>query len=456
MSLFVAPPHRDVSRLPELPAGTTLHDAAQAYVARALRTPPTTVLGRAAAAVLAREGAPAWSRLRGAAVLLDAASAPNGVRTVLDDLRLPSGGTESPEEIALAAQAPLPFAPELDAVPNGPATTWVETDQAVLGALVLAARAKPVALCGAFAQAHRATFEAWAPFQGVALAPRPWVRVGAIGPVAPPSSLYYREKDEPLPPGRFCGYLSGEEPFGPVLDASVVVVPLAALAPDAALLVDGTRVGTPRLLEACARWVAAGVSVGLELHVGAPGVADWSQAAKVCSDLPQGVWVLGVRPFHLPRHFAAEAWGGVGLAREPALPGHGFARSTRFQAPGTLSPEAQVQAMGALATELSARHALAPARVALAIAHGPPVKEMGSGALRVASDCAVVPDGAATMACQLRTGVQLKLDARLGLDLAERPQALPDAERLSMVPAAQREKVRAALLAKGVLEEVSP
>ena len=166
-------------------------------------------------------------------------------------------------------------------------------------------------------------------------------------------------------------------------------------------------------------------------------------------------WVLGVRPFHLPRGFAAHHFGGVALEPLDAVPKLQLARSTRFRCATGLTEVEQVAAMQELAGRLSSRFTLAPARTALAIASGPPSRIAGKGSLRVDDDCALVEEGGGFLACNLRTGVSLKLDARLARDLKDQPGPKADSERLSVVPLAQREKVRSTLLAKGVLQEAS-
>lgn len=450
MTRLVGPPHRDVTRVPVLPPGWSFEDLALAFVTRVLAQPPAgSAVERAAAQVFRRTG-PAWSRLRAATLLLDAATRASAVSVLLDDVRLAEGTTESGADVARAAQGQVPWARELAEVAPGEVVAWIETDQAVVGALGLR---EVRGLTGTFALVHGAALRALGPLSSAPdVSPLP-VEVGGLPGLAPPERLRFRELHQARPPQRFCGYVTVGELLEAPPDASVAVVPLAALRDAGALDIEGHPLDWRAVEAACRRWAEAGVQVAFELHVGAPGIgADGFSQARERLEACRGAWVLGVRPFHLPRTTEA-SWGQARLSlREPAAE-LSLVRSARFSCPGTLEGEALQSAMVELGARLSARWPLAPARTALAIASGPPGPGSTGEALKVHDDCGVVEDGQAFAAVNLRTGTTLRLDARLARSLADRPEALPTAERLAEVPAPQREKIRSTLLAKGIVQE---
>ncbi|MBX7099899.1 MAG: hypothetical protein K1X89_19440 [Myxococcaceae bacterium] len=451
MTRLVGPPHRDVTRVPVLPPGWSFEDLALAFVTRVLAQPTAgSAVERAAAQVLSRRG-PAWSRLRAATLLLDAATKGSAVSVLLDDVRLAVGTTESGADVERAAGGAVPWAQELAAVSPGEVVAWLEADLAVVGALGLAAVR---GLTGSFALAHGPALRALGPLALAAdHSPLP-VEVGGLAGLAPPEpGLRFRELHQPRPSQRFCGYVTAGELLEAPPEASVAVVPLAALDERGALDVDGHPLDWRAVELACRRWADAGVQVAFELHVGAPGIgAGGFGGARERLEACSGAWVLGVRPFHLPRT-AGPSWGQVRLSARETPPTLTLVRSARFDCPGTLEGEALQAAMVELGAKLSVRWPLAPARTALAIASGPPGAAVKGEALQVNDDCGVVEDGAAFAAVNLRTGTTLRLDARLAKSLAERPEALPTAERLAQVPAPQREKIRATLLAKGIVQE---
>ena len=492
MRLLIVPPHADFTLGWRAEEGFEVLDLARAFVERigrpeGLRAEASRAVGEGeagarralllhSAAGLLERSTEARTRLRALGAALSGSSAPDlSVRLRLDDLELAQGTTERSADTLAASVGSLPFEPELAAALQAcegaeVLRLWLERDQQLPAALALAARAPrglALELCGPFAQVHRQTLSRLAPFERarwVDAAPRPGL-LGLPGSRLDPALGWGEHTDA----AGWCGAVSLSSLAAPeaLLGAGCrgALVRFCAVGPVHAQAEDGQRLPVETLQSACAALREAGVPVVGEWWVGAPGQseAERSQTAAWLEGAAPFSALAGVRQFHWARERAPASWRGGPVRWLPFPEDRDLQRSRPFEAEGGL-PHAELPArIEALALRLSQRFRLAPGRLAQAIfsTEASPSRQAHPA---LDPDCAVVElpvalsgaTGPAFYAVNLRKGGTVQLDARIApplLALAGRRAV--EGNPFERWPAAQREKLVAALTAKGVLAEVN-
>ncbi|QSQ14808.1 hypothetical protein [Myxococcus landrumensis] len=514
MKWWVLPPHRDVTRVLETPAGWQPLDLARNFVRRVFSAESL------AAEAQAREGAPptpqsmrellllrvaqglrgrgAIAELRALGAVLTALSSPShGVRLRLDDVELETGTTERSADVERAASLPTPYSHEVATFAARVAGAervrlWLERDLQLPAAVALA-RACPaeVALevAGPFARTHREVLARMPSFQRATFpehVPSPRCRVVPLD--AEPG----RDDVVWLPDGsrddeagaamveRVRAFTDGARWAGHVLlDAlgtpdllvksgcHTAVVEFCAITSDHVVDIDHQWIPRERLQRGFERLRAAGVGVVAEWWVGAPGmdasVLDSTLAALEDETSSFFDHLAGVRPFHFSvermarNRDVAHRWGTPG-----SPPGdRDLCRSVPIERSGTIPASQLQEVLTSLSGRLSSRAPLSPGRVAGAfLAPRASLEREPATHLRLDSDCAVVRlpaslEGGSTpswYAANLRTGVVLAMDARLAPELSGRTLPAPLAEVLSMVPDARRAKWAETLVSKSILE----
>ena len=501
MSLLVLPFHRDVTCVPEAPEGWRVLDLARAYGQRmraagtraraeAVReqgpaTPQAMrelLLLRAAGALWARGETTGPRSLRALGAVLTALSgAPLAVRVRLDDIELEEGTTERSADVLRLLGRPAPDDEERALAAEAFAGAarvrlWLEKDLQLPSALALAAacpESVPLEVAGPFATLHRGVLATLPGFQRATfpegLAPLRW-RVMPLEAEGVEGAPRWIPEGTPLP--REPGAWAGSVPLRALLEPEALVasgcraavVGVCALDERTGVGSDGTRVPAEALASALERLRASGVRVVAEWWVGAPGVDEAAHERTFArlGERPGFDWVSGVRTFHWTRGRPEADFAGVPV-RLLAPPGdRDLARTVPFEAPGTVPRERLPELISSLAGRLLARAPLSPGRVAWAMLHPPVPPTPGGERVRLDGDCALVQlpaaldgrAGSAWYAANLRTGAILAMDARLAPGVARADQPLPGAELFAALPEAQRGKVEALLVSRGVLERV--
>lgn len=491
MRLLIVPPHADFTLSWRAEEGWEVLDLARAFVERlvqpeGLRAEAVRAVGEGeagarralllhAAACLFERSSVARTRLRALGAALSGGSAPDhAVRLQLDDLELTHGTTERSVDALAASEGALPFEPELATAlqkcegAEG-VRVWLERDQQLPAALALAARIPrgvPLEVSGPFAQVHWQVLSRLAPFERVR-----WVEVtaqpmlsGLPGSALDPE-LSWGERAEA---GSWCGPVSFKSLAAPATllrtGCRGALVRFSALSSTQAQAETGGVLPMETLRSSCEALHEVGVPVIGEWWVGAPGQseADLEQTAARLEEAAPFSALAGVRQFHWARERALASWSGAPVRWLPFPEDRDLQRSRPFEADGTLSHAALPARIEALALRLLRRFRLAPGRLAQAIfsVEAPLV----SGPPSLDPDCAVVElpvalsgaAGPAFYAVNLRSGGTVQLDARLAPSLlALAGRRTGEGNPFERWPAAQREKLVAALTAKGVLAEVN-
>ncbi|GHG84980.1 hypothetical protein [Comamonas sp. JC664] len=224
MKLLVLPPHRDVTLVPEAPAGWHCVDVAREFCRRVFaptaveaeaqlreRSPATAqsmrelLLLRAAQALWAREDSSPHTGLRARGAVLTAISGPpQGVHLRLDDVELEGGTTERSADVLRAMDAPVAYLSDLVQAAERFADAervrlWIDRDLQLPAAAWLARacpRHVPLEVAGPFAWQHREVLQHLSVFQRAAFVDAPllgWYLAGEFRDAARPRLAWIPE-----------------------------------------------------------------------------------------------------------------------------------------------------------------------------------------------------------------------------------------------------------------------
>ncbi|MEV0631653.1 hypothetical protein [Nonomuraea wenchangensis] len=477
--VLVVPPLADFTTVVAPPAGMALLDLNEHLVRRLadparLRAaadrrpggPLTALIGRAAAAILAR-GAYDDAHVRAVGAALGLAADP-AVRLAVDALELTEGSEESSRDLLGAARRCELFAPEIELareVTRGRRAHVLidRADQLPAAFALVAALGEGVTLCGRHVAEHRGALRripelagvrwgGWSPDQ---LIRPPWC--GRDGGEATGSGrggvepVRWIVGTRPVP--------GGGAPWAGRLDvARAAALPGEALARCRGLTLMLTRVdflgvatgltGGAADLRRLRAALPPGVPVTGELAVGAPGVT--AEAAEESAELLAGglagVRPAGVRPYRMP---VRAPWAAGGVLRRPPRAGHDLARWTEFDAPGGMSQDEVAILLrrwlerlpGVPAGRLAACSVAGPAAPGPPGAAWDPCTEVVAGA---------GPDGRGpgTFAVNLRSGRSIRLHHLL---VAPVSRLAADPHALDHLAEPARRRLTAELAAAGVL-----
>ncbi|MEV4288315.1 hypothetical protein AB0K40_22600 [Nonomuraea bangladeshensis] len=489
MDVLVVPPLADFTTVVAPPPGVALLDLNEHLVRRLadparLRAaadrgpggPLTALIGRAAAAILAR-GAYDDAHVRAVGAALGLAADP-AVRLAVDGLELTEGSEESSRDLLGAARRCELFAPEIELareVTRGRRAHIVidRADQLPAAFALVAALGEGVTLCGRHVAEHRAALRRipelagvrwhdWSPEQ---LIRPPWCETARAGAPALRAG-----GGEAIGSGRGgvepVRWVVGERPVpgGGVLWAGRLDVARAAALPGEALArcrgltlmltrVDflGVATGLTGGVAGLRRLRAAlppGVLVTGELAVGAPGVS--AEAAEESMELLAGglagVRPAGVRPYRMG---VRAPWTAGEVLMRPPRAGHDLARWAEFDAPGGMAPDEVAILLRRWVERLPGLPAgrLAACSVAGPAAPGPPGAAWDPCTEVVAG---AGPDGRGpgTFAVNLRSGRSIRLHHLL---VAPVSRLAADPHALDHLAEPARRRLTAELAAAGVL-----
>ncbi|MEU4512832.1 hypothetical protein AB0G05_25345 [Nonomuraea wenchangensis] len=495
MDVLVVPPLADFTTVVAPPAGMALLDLNEHLVRRLadparLRAaadrrpggPLTALIGRAAAAILAR-GAYDDAHVRAVGAALGLAADP-AVRLAVDGLELTEGSEESSRDLLGAARRCELFAPEIELareVTRGRRAHVLidRADQLPAAFALIAALGEGVTLCGRHVAEHREAlrrvpelagvrWDGWSPEQlirppwygaaraGAWAASHEWTLRADGGEVAgsgrggvEPVRWVVRER--PLP--------GGGVPWAGRLDvARAAALPGEVLARCRGLTLMLTRVdflgvatgltGGAADLRRLRAALPPGVPVTGELAVGAPGVT--AEAAEESAELLAG-GLAGVRPAGVrPYRMGVRAPWTVGdvLCRPPRA-GHDLARWTEFDAPGSMSPDEVAVLLRRWAERLPGLPAgrLAACSVAGPAAPGPP-GAVWDPCTEVVAGAGPDGRGPGTFAVNLRSGRSIRLHHLLVVPVS---RLAADPHALDHLAEPARRRLTAELAAAGVL-----
>lgn len=425
--------------------------------------------------------------LRAVSAVMRAASLDDpAVRLTVDDLELVTGSTECAAEAAAAGAATGLFEPELTQAAAalrraGGGQVVLDSDKQLPAVLQLARLAAPARLIlrGRFAHAHRealavrpelagAQFDSaplplrvlpqWLASPGMSERPVRWVTTSAELPVQ----------------GDWLGWLDAAD-AARVSPAALecchgLTLTVADLPSwDQALAASGSRVDIGPLLS---RLRSRCVPVGLEILVGAPGVA--STAAQAAADLiasrgtepapadgaTGGVRLAGFSPFRLPAGHA-DGWNGTPLRLALLPPGSDLPRTRDFSADATLGPAQVAEELRRLLEMTGASHDLYPGRLAAAVIARTRWRSIDDQvcwdpAVRVNAISHAGPDGrgAGSFLVSLRSSRLLRAEDRFAALLRRLSTGGSAAcELWQRLPARQRADLLARLSAAGAVRE---
>ncbi|MEU6795311.1 hypothetical protein ABZ907_26750 [Nonomuraea wenchangensis] len=489
MDVLVVPPLADFTTVVAPPAGMALLDLNEHLVRRLadparLRAaadrrpggPLTALIGRAAAAILAR-GAYDDAHVRAVGAALGLAADP-AVRLAVDGLELTEGSQESSRDLLGAARRCGLFAPEIELarkVTRGRRVFVLidRADQLPAAFALVAALGEGVTLCGRHVAEHRGALRRVPELAGVrwdGWSPEQLIRPPWCGPARTASPDEWALRADGGGSGRGgvepVRWIVGDRPLpgdgapwaGRLDVARAAALPGEALARCRGLTLMLTRVdflgvatgltggaGDLRRLRAALR---PGVPVTGELAVGAPGVT--AEAAEESAELLAGglagVRPAGVRPYRMG---VRAPWTAGDVLCRPPRAGHDLARWTEFDAPGTMSPEEVAILLrrwlerlpGVPAGRLAACSVAGPAAPGPPGAAWDPCTEVVAGA---------GPDGRGpgTFAVNLRSGRSIRLHHLL---VAPVSRLAADPHALDHLAEPARRRLTAELAAAGVL-----
>ncbi|MEZ7123791.1 hypothetical protein ACBR40_00540 [Nonomuraea sp. AD125B] len=521
MDVLVVPPLADFTTVVAPPPGMALLDLNEHLVRRLadparLRAaadrrpggPLTALIGRAAAAILAR-GAYDDAHVRAVGAALGLAADP-AVRLAVDGLELTEGSEESSRDLLGAARRCELFAPEIELareVTRGRRAHIVidRADQLPAAFALVAALGEGMTLCGRHVAEHRAAlrripelagvrWDAWSPEHLIrppwcetaradtrATSPDEWALQadggetvswgrGDVGAASPDGWVLRAGGGEVIGSGRGgvepVRWVVGERsvpggggPWAGRLDvARAAALPGEALARCRGLTLMLTRVdflgvatgltGGAADLRRLRAALPPGVPMTGELAVGAPGVS--AEAAEESMELLAGglagVRPAGVRPYRMG---VRAPWTAGEVLMRPPRAGHDLARWAEFDAPGGMSPDEVAILLRRWVERLPGLPAgrLAACSVAGPAAPGPPGAAWDPCTEVVAG---AGPDGRGpgTFAVNLRSGRSIRLHHLL---VAPVSRLAADPHALDHLAEPARRRLTAELAAAGVL-----
>jgi hypothetical protein len=406
--------------------------------------PPAARLMLTAGADALDDSRPTPHRLRGLGAVLVALQRPgHGVRMRLDDLELASGSTEHSADAALAAAAPAPYSHALRAAcaecAGEPVRLVVDRDQQLPAAITAAEllQENKIELTGRFATARWPVLRTLSAFTRAGLAATPcgveWTVADAFCAGALAVGPRWRERSgDPVPDGAWAGRVGLAELGDPdrLGDVRVAVLGLCA-DPRMAVGRGGTELAWPALARAVDALRVRGVSVLVELWLGAPGIG-LDQAERAVATV-RGIVdrIAGLRVFDWPVGWTDPTW----RSRQVRLaPVHAdLARHHQVSAPVPPDGPALAAAVTAIGKPLARTGELVPGRVAGAYLC-PPAQPTAAG---------LDPDvvlGGPRVAVNLRTGAVTKVTKAVS-DLVRRRAG--DAEVEAALAAMADDDVRA-------------
>lgn len=493
MKLLVVLPHTDPTLRPQAPEGWTLHDAGAAFAGRArdpgaLRSSANeseregtseslrrALLARTAAALFERgEASDVEGHLRALGAAFTGLSS-DRVALRLDDLELHGGSTERSLDVLSVSREPLPYSPELQAAIEVAREAervrlWVDRDQQLPAVFAFAqalGRPEALELDGPFARRHAEALTHALPELRTCASEPLGCTFEIIG--ASETLVWREESGTAIPERAWAGHLSLTEALAEIGDRLLFragSVGLAALVGDQVIGADGSVHPLSRVRSSFVALAEAGVQLGLEWWVGAPGQTAEVHEATLAA-LDAGVLaparLVGLRPFHWSKHRPPERFAGRAVELDAPETDRDLARSYPFRCEGTLSPAEKLTLIESLAAKALAKHPLVPGRVALACVAPPRVLPSRAESLRLAADCAVVElaaglDGkpqTSWYAVQLATRATLAMDPRIAPQLAAWTTAMRPETALPKLPAAVRERLVQQLIDKRILEGVA-